>query len=883
MTPPPPLSGELARLLAHLDDACPLKAVRETLAQGHAHLGSEFDAGRDIEVLVAEHAAFMDGVLCHLWQRHMPEGAPAALVAVGGYGRGELHPASDIDLLVLLSAPPDAALADRLEGFVTLLWDLNLEVGHSVRTLDDCVREAARDITVITNLMEARRLAGPPSLFQALNQAIAPTRIWPSDAFFQAKWEEQQARWHKYGDTAYNLEPNIKENPGGLRDIQMIGWVTRRHFGTRTLHELVERRFLTEAEFAQLMDGRRLLWRIRYALHRLAGRREDRLLFDYQRTLAERFGYRDDARELGVEQFMQRYYRTVMELNRLNEMLLQLFQEAIVLKCHLDPPEAINARFQSRSGFLEIIHEDCFQTSPVAVLEAFHLLQTRPGLKGLRAGTIRRIRESLSLVNPDLYQDLRATSLFMEILRHGRGVTHALRRMNRYGVLAAYIPAFGHIVGRMQYDLFHVYTVDEHTLRVVRNLRRFFVPEHRGEFPLCSAIAGRLPKPELLILAGLFHDIAKGRGGDHSRLGAKDAWAFCREHHLSYYDAGLVSWLVEHHLVMSMTAQRRDIADPDEIRAFADLVSDSNRLDYLYLLTVADSRATDPKRWTSWRDALLRELYENTRRHLTLGAQRPPSQQELVEEKRREALRLLAEQGIAEDRCIALWIGFSYDFFVYNAPSEIAWQTQVVLDTPDAALPRAVLSPDTSRGSTLVFLYSRDQDDLFARAAAALDQLGLDIQDARILTTDDGKALNLYLVLDAEGKPLVDPRARHAVEATLALSGEEAGPVKQVTRRQPRARRHFHTRTQVHISQDEHNQRTLLRLVAGDRPGLLADVGQVFSDCGVRLHKAKIATIGAAVEDVFFLSDREDRPVTGPEQIRCLTEGLQRHLDPKSA
>ncbi len=871
---------DLPGLDRHLSDADnPLEAFRDALKQGKNRLGEQFDQGVPVTALVTAHCGLVDELLRRAWRLKMPSAASCALVAVGGYGRGELHPGSDIDIMILLEEQHLDCVKNPVEQLVMFLWDIGLEVGHSVRTVADCVREAQQDITVITNLLEARQLAGSERLYQRMQEAIGPDRIWPSDAFFNAKWDEQQERRKKYGDTAYNLEPNIKENPGGLRDIQMIGWVCRRHFGTRTLHELVYRGFLTEPEYRTLMEGQTHLWKIRYALHRLSRRREDRLLFDYQRTLAEKFGYSDQEHNLAVEQFMQRYYRTVMELNRLNDMLLQLFQEVIIHKSHLDPPIPINKRFQSRNGYLETTYDKVFAHNPVAILEVFYLLQTQPGLKGVRASTIRQIRSSLHRFDDDVRLDIRARSLFMEILRQPKGITTELRRMNRYGVLAAYVPAFGNIVGRMQYDLFHVYTVDEHTLVVLRNLRRFVIAEHSHEFPLASAIARGLPKVELLYLAGLFHDIAKGRGGDHSQLGAQDAMSFCQLHGLSDYDSRLVSWLVEKHLIMSMTAQRKDISDPEEVQAFAAQVGDTNRLDYLYLLTVADSRATNPQRWNSWKDALLRELYHATRQALLRGLHNPQAQDELVQQKRNEALRVLQMQGKDTDSCIALWLTLSFDFFLHNSPAEIAWQTLEILETAPEELPKVSIRPETERGCTEIFLYTGDQDGLFARSSALLDQLGLNIMDARIITTDDDRALNLYLVLEEDGSHLVDPTRQREVADFLAAGLRDESATPRVSRRMPRQHKHFDTQTRIEFFPDEANNRTMMRLTANDRPGLLADVGHAFTACNVRLHNAKIATVGAAVEDIFFLTDQDEAPLSDPQRLSCLRETLNQRIE----
>jgi [protein-PII] uridylyltransferase len=857
-----------------------LTACRRRLRDGSEILFEQFDLGVPVATLVRARSDLADEVLREAWQAHFGDREDLSLVAVGGYGRRELHPSSDLDVLVLVEPQTEAALREPLERFVTLLFDLGPEVGQSVRSVQDCVAAASRDVTVMTSLMEARLLAGGAELLRRMREATGPDRLWDSERFFNAKIEEQQTRWHKYGDTAYNLEPNIKENPGGLRDIQVIGWVAKRHFAAETLHDLVSHGFLTEPEHEALIKGQTHLWRIRFALHRLTGRHEDRLLFDYQRTLAQQFGFCDGEHNLAVEQFMQQYYRTVQELNRLNEMLLQLFREAILLHDDIGPPVPINKRFQARSGYLEATSTQVFRRTPIALLEIFHVLQTHPELLGVRASTIRLIRENRQRIDDGFRADLRARSLFMEILRSPCGLTHALRRMNRYGVLAAYIPAFANIVGRMQYDLFHVYTVDEHTLTLLRNLRRFTIPEHDAEFPLCSAIARRIPKLELLYLAGLFHDIAKGRGGDHSQLGARDAWDFCRLHGLSEFDSRLVAWLVEHHLLLSMTAQRKDLSDPEEIQAFAELVGDPTRLDYLYLLTVADARATNPERWNSWKDALLRELYQGTRRALLRGLERPQAQDELIEQKQEEARRLVARYGGDPQACTSLWIKFSLDYFLHSSPDEIAWQTRQILAADPMDLPLVVIRPVTARGSTEIFIYAQDHANLFARTTAVLDQMGLSIMDARVMTSDDQIAVDSYQVLDQDGHPVADPNRLDEIRRALAavLREQAAGDI-QVARRLPRRHRHFPIQTRVSFSADEANRRTVMRLTTLDRPGLLAEVGAVFQHCGIRLHNAKIATLGAEVDDVFFITTGDEAPITCETALTCLRREIHNRLE----
>ncbi|MBF0255589.1 MAG: [protein-PII] uridylyltransferase, partial [Gammaproteobacteria bacterium] len=834
-----------------------LQAYRETLQKGSQRLGERFLRGESIEQLVGARSRLIDEVLTAAWQQHIDSDTPACLAAVGGYGRGELHPHSDIDLLILLEQE-DEASAEALSRLLTFFWDIGLEVGHSVRSLDQCVEEALGDVTVITNLMESRYLTGQRDLFEQMRRRIEPERIWSSEAFFAAKLEEQQQRHRKFGGSSYNLEPNIKEGPGGLRDIQVIGWVAKRHYGAETMFDLVRQGFLSEEEYGTLMDGQRLLWRIRFALHLLTGRREDRLLFDYQRTLAAQFGYVDADNNLAVEQFMQRYYRTIMELNRLNDMLLQLFQEAIVLHGQACIPQPINRRFQSCNGYLEVIDERVFKREPYALLELFLLLSQNPQLQGVRANTIRLIRNHRHLIDDSFRNDLRNRALFMELLRQPSGCVTELRRMNRYGILAAYLPAFANIVGRMQYDLYHVYTVDEHSLFVMRNISRLMGQTSNSPFRVGKEIPQRIAKPELLYLAALFHDIAKGRGGDHSELGEQEARAFCRLHLLSEHDAELVAWLVRQHLLMSITAQRKDISDPDVIGEFAAIVGNHNRLNHLFLLTLADGQATNPARWSAWKESLLSELHHAASQALQRGLDNPRDQEDLILEKCAQALALLQQSGLERAPVEALWNEFGNHFFLHNQPDEIARQTAAVLAADLHALPLIQIRDDAERGATEVLIYTHDRKQLFALTTGLLDRLGLNILDARIQTTRDGYTLNNYKILEEDASPVSEPRRKQEIADNLrqVLLSTETVDLK-MSRRMARRLKHFDTGTEIRCLNEAGLRHSLLQVTTGDRPGLLARIGLGLSDCGIRLHGARISTIGEVAEDIFY--------VTGPD------------------
>ncbi|HTD30616.1 MAG TPA: [protein-PII] uridylyltransferase [Steroidobacteraceae bacterium] len=872
----------LARLPAQLAVLDEPLAWRELLNQAHEELKRRFFAEEPVEELVHARAALIDAVLRAAWRKHCAAQESWALVAVGGYGRGELHPASDIDILLLVPQAPDGSGSAAVERLVAFLWDIGLEVGHSVRTVAECAEESVGNVSVMTTLLESRLLAGSPALLPAMRAALGPERIWPVKQFFEAKVHEQTERHLKANDTAYNLEPNVKTGPGGLRDIQTIAWVAKRHFGADSLDGLVTHGFLTEAELRRLKQAQAFLWKARFGLHTLNGRREDRLLFDHQLRLAKSFGYEDASYTLAVEQFMQRYYRTVMDVSLLNELLLELFREAILSES--EPPRPLNARFQVRNGSLEAVSEEVFARTPSALLEMFVILQQNPEIRGVRASTMRAVAKNLWLIDEEFRQNPRHHRLFLEILRAPVGVTHELRRMNTYGVLGRYIPAFGRVVGRMQYDLFHAYTVDAHTLFVVSNLRRFAIPRYDHELPDASRVMQQLPKSEVAYLAALFHDIAKGRGGDHSELGAVDAEAFCLEQGLSPYDARLVAWLVRNHLELSITSQKQDIGDPQVINAFARKVGDETHLDYLYVLTCADVRGTNPKLWNSWKASLFREFYQRVKRALRRGLESPIDAEHLVRETQDAARRLLLEYGIAEAAIVASWTRFTPGYFLQHSPEEIAWHTRLLAER-DAASdePLVALEPRSVRGTTAALIFARPRRHGFARTTAALDQLGLNIVDARITPTGDGFSLDLYHLLEDDGAPITDSDRQAEIECALwrSLQGPADAPFA-VSRRAPRQARMFHTPTHMALSVDERNRRSVLELTAGDRPGLLCDVGKVLMAERVELHAAKIMTVGERAEDVFYLTDFDNRPLSASATER-LKERLLQALDERQA
>ncbi|PPD23449.1 MAG: [protein-PII] uridylyltransferase [Methylomonas sp.] len=860
---------------------------KQLLKDNADSLRKKFDPQQPVIGLVRAKSDFIDEILEQCWDYFLDSFQnQLCLIAVGGYGRREVFPYSDIDILFLLEEGYNDLLHEALANFATFLWDIGLKPGQSVRTLSECVDAAKNDQTIMTGLLEARLLAGNMNLYSALKEQTSTAKIWPSDQFFAAKMQEQSKRYSKFHCTAYNLEPNVKEGPGGLRDIQIIGWVFKRHYNAATLKELIHYGFLPESEYQELMAARETLWRIRFALHLLTNRCEDRLIFDYQRDLAEQFGFSNDDRDYNhaVEQFMQFYFKTVLGLERLNEMLLQLFSELFVDKGQMRLPIALNEKFSVVNGYLETYHDSVFELYPLALLEIFLLMEQNSSLKGISAKTIRLIRRNLYLIDDNFRNNSQANRLFMEIFRQSRGVTNQLKSMNRHGVLAAYLPSFANIVARMQYDLFHIYTVDEHTLFVIGNLRRFALEKHSSELPFCNSIFLLIPKPEVLYIAALFHDIAKGLGGDHSAIGENIALQFAVQHKFSSHDAKLLAWLVRNHLIMSMTAQRKDLSDPSIIYEFARKVGSMEYLNYLYLLTVADIRATNPELWNAWKDALLKELYTKTHSALHKGLPDPVTLDDRLAESKKEATEELLKLGVPQKLFLEAWEHVNDDYFLRYSADEIAWHTIAIGSSQEQDLPLVLLRPQNQRGSAEVFIYAKNNNTVFSLSTATLDQLGLNILDARIMSTKDYYVLNSFQVLEQTGEP-INELFREVHICNALRHNLLTGGTKDYSniRRQSRQAKHFPIPTSIWFHNDSDSPYSIIELITTDHAGLLSEIGRAFRQENIFLHSAKITTIGSRVEDMFYITDADGRPVLDPVQQQQIRDAILLYIAGKNS
>lgn len=820
-----------------------------------------------IEEVVVKKVEIIDHMLIRIWSNFFDESTPLCLVAVGGYGRRELFPHSDIDLLILTEASIDEETTSKLELFITFLWDIGLDIGSSVRSIDQCIEEATKDATVITNLIESYPLCGQSHMMAELDEKITVDKIWSISEFFEAKSEEQNKRYSRYNESTYRLEPNLKESRGGLRDIQTISWVAKRGFQVNSLNEIINIGFIQQDECQALIEGRNFLWLIRFLLHGLAQRKEDRILFNYQNTLAEQIGYTGKRVNDKIEQLMQRYYRTITELSRLNEMLLQLFREEIVFKHHEQSISRINNRFQVRNGYLEARSNELFHLYPPAIMELFVILSSHDEIIGVRADTIRQIRNNLDEINEEFRNDTISNALFVQLFRLPQGITHQLRRMARYGVLARYIPAYAKVAGRMQYDLFHVYTVDEHTLAVIRNLRRLDVTKHDNEFPLASEIMHKLPKSELLYLAGLFHDIAKGRDGDHSQLGAEDAEVFCKQHGLSRVDTKLVVWLVANHLNMSMTAQKKDLSDPEVIFQFAKQVGSIHYLQNLYLLTMCDMRATNPDAWSDWKDRLLKDLYKKTLKVLRNGLDNPLDIEEEVAEKRSFCLDKLLGMGLPSDRVNRLWNTFRKGYFIRYSTDEIILHSEAILLNEEVK-PIVLFYPNAKAHCSNLFIYTENTDLLFALITNTLDKMQLSILDSRIIISKDNNSLFSFSVLNNQLKPVEDQTSIDYIRQTLFSDlSNPCLPEPLSIKKQYRTHQFFDPKVLVNFSHWQ--EYTVLNVNATDAPGVLSVITRELYRQKIRVHNAKVGTVGERIDDIFFVTDQNNK---------CLNDAFKQQL-----
>ncbi len=871
--PSPPSFVEFLNKLKDKDLLSASKLGRDLLKNFNTQQFKQFDELIPIEHLLQQRSSYVDQVLKKTWQNLIPKKLQqeAALLAVGGYGRDELHPFSDIDIAIISEEYQN--YEKELSIFITFLWDLGFQVGHAIRSFQETIETGKEDVSTATNLLESRWLTGNYDPFHSLQLLWHSKRFWPSANFFSAKQLEQKKRHQRFNNALYQLEPNVKESPGGLRDIQSMLWVAKRHFGASSLQELVKSNFISNEEFHEIRDAYHYLSRIRFALHKLKNRAEDRLLFDNQQKVAKLFGYSETDEQKAVESFMSSYYQNVRSVAKLNEILLQHFREDIFNQ-KTDEIIQINPRFRIINQYLDVHQENLFRKNPTALLEIFIILENyADSIKGIRSRTIRLIRGHLYLIDDEFRKDPINKALFIEIFRQPKGVHTAIKRMHSYGILGAYLPAFYKITGLMQFNIFHAYTVDEHTILVIRHLRRFFLGEFAYEFPTAHQIAKELCKPEILILAGLFHDIGKGRGGSHEVLGAEDTVKFSQQHNLSKRDAELLHWLVLKHLDFSSVAQRKDLSDPEVIQRFVDIVETQENLNYLYLLTVADVLSTSKAVWNEWKNALFLQLYNATSQALDKASSTPKNRKKLALQNKEKARELLISRGITAQDFQPFWDTFADTlFFSHQSAREIARITKLLFQKDQQTIFTHIEST-SQKGASEMIIYMPGKDFLFAHFTHILERLNLNIVEAKTYSGINDFTLVLIYFLNQDNQPIKSLDTLEQITFSLKTKLTEDIPSSVPNISQNRIIRCFDT--PIEISFEKINSKlTELSLNAKDIPGLLAKIGQVFKKENIRVHDAKIHTIGEKAEDVFLISDMNNQAINDKAVLANLKEEL---------
>jgi len=816
----------------------------------------------EVSILVSTRAQFVDSILRKLWSQHHLDEDQISLLAVGGYGRGELHPYSDVDILLLTQPKITDDLSEKISAFITQLWDVKLDIGQSVRSIKECIKQAKNDVTVATNLMEMRQICGNEALTQNLYSLLEADSFWTSKKFFIAKRDEQHERHQQYHGASYTLEPNLKANPGGLRDIQTIAWVAKHHFSADSLEELVAHKYLTQNEFFELLECQDYLWRMRAALHIIAGRSENRLLFDYQPDVAKLMGFGEEGK-LAIERMMQRFFRILGRVAELNKMLLQHFEHAIIKKDHPIQELPLNKDFIIIDGHINAVNDRVFMSS-VKIMEMFLLVAQNENITGLHPNTLRLLRNARRRLISGLMDYAECRKIFVEIMKHPNGLGLTFTLMHQHSIIAAYLPQWRNIVGQMQFDLFHAYSVDEHSYRLIKNLHRFSLTKYDNDFPLCSKIMQRIRKPEILYIAGIFHDIAKGRGGDHAKLGAVDALEFSKVHPINDHDGRMIAWLVKNHLLMSVTAQRRDISDFEVIKTFGEIVRDEAHLDYLYCLTVADMRATNESLWNSWKANLLEELYFNTKRAFRRGLEKQVDLRSKIRENQEKALEILAQKETDITEIRKFWKKLKSDYFSRYSPEQIAWHSQHII-THSIVKPLVLISPKPYRGGTEIFIYTKASLNIFAKIVTLLDAKRLSIHDAKIISSKKGYTLNTFVVLDKKNKAITD--SHRALDITRTLTKSLMKPSQKIKNKAaPAYIDNFKIPTKVSFIKTATEKNTLLEIIALDHPGLLAKFANIFQRCQISIHSAKITTFGEKAEDVFTVSNADNLALTLEQQ-----------------
>ncbi|PJG86488.1 bifunctional uridylyltransferase/uridylyl-removing protein GlnD [Conservatibacter flavescens] len=812
-----------------------------------------------IETLIANRTEFCDDLLKHLWEyMGLAAQADLALIAVGGYGRKELFPLSDLDFLILSSTELNPQTEQKIAEFVQFLWDCHFDLGHSVRTLSQCLDEGKQDITIATNLLESRCLCGNEMLFQQLENAIYQDSFWSEQAFFSAKMQERTERYQRYHNTSYNLEPDIKYSPGGLRDLHLLYWIALRHAKARNLDELLQTGFIYPEEYEQLKNSQQFLFRTRFALHLSLKRYDNRLLFERQRKVSEMLGFSGEA-NVGVESMMRCFFQALQSISVLSDILTKHYQEHILVDNNVSNSHYLDHNFILENHAICLKNQWCFIEQPETILDLFFYLTQYPQAE-IHSDTLRKLMLALSQITTPLSFSQPIREKFLSLFKQPNGISRAILPMHKYGVLTVYLPNWQPIVGLMQFDLFHAYTVDEHTLRVMLKLESFLNKDNSELHPLCTTIFPLLPDRSLLYLAALFHDIAKGRGGDHAQLGAEDMRDFAVQHGFSASDTELMVWLVRQHLFMSVVAQRRDIYDPEVVLAFANEVKNQNRLDYLACLTVADICATNSTLWNDWKRSLLATLYQYCVQQLQQGMDNLVDYQDKIDEHRQKALKLLP--SLDQEKVLTFWARCPEDYFLRNTPKQIAWHTTLLCEYDKDILIK--VSNQYAKGGTEIFIYCADQPHLFSKVVSMMGAKNVSIHDAQIITGQDGYVFDSFIVSELDGKALRSDRRRELEKALMsALTSEK---ITKQSQRVNRKLQHFSVPTCVRFLNTEKTEQTEMELFTLDKPGLLIDISLIFNALNLNLLNAKITTVGERAEDFFILCNNQNQALSEAER-----------------
>lgn len=841
-------------------------------------LASLWEANHDPQAYLRAHTAVLDQAIRSMIALHALPSSDIAIIAVGGYGRAELFPFSDIDLLVLTTdeCSEHTEIQEKISAFVTQLWELRLTVGASVRSVSSFLSEATNDVSIATTYLESRCLWGNTALYTQSRQRFMETL--DARRFFRDKMLELARRHQKFEDTPYSLEPNLKESPGGLRDLQVFLWCAQAASVAESVTAMKTAGLITEREMHTLMACARHLETLRISLHLITKRAENRLLFDVQEELAKSLGYTKTQQLRPSEALMKRYYLNAKAVVQMSVIQLQAIADRLFGSYDNVNPVPLERAFVARGDEMDIVNDNVFESDPNAILRLFYVYHSHPELTRLSTRLLRALWHASPSIDEAYRHNPIHQQTFLDILRMPKGTYHSLKLMNMWDVLGRFLPPFKQIVGQMQHDLYHIFTVDQHTLRVVRNIRRFARSEFAHEYPFCAQIMSELPDNWRLTLAGLYHDIGKGLGGQHAEIGADKVTQFCQSFGLNQTTTDFVAFLVREHLTMSQTAQKKDISDPDVVKGFLEVVKTKERLDALYLLTVADIRATSPKVWTPWKAQLLEALYRATLTMMTGKDSAVSTEHTLIERKTR-ALDLLGTQVSNSDR-EAFWQELNVVYFMRHTPEEIAWHTQTLaqhIRTPD---PIVEVKRSERMGGILLLLYLPDRKDLFLRAVAALGKCRLSVIDARVHTTHHGWALDTFLVTDRyerDDPEMLDAKIRKAL-LTL-LTSDKPLPVTPKGKLSRRSK-HFPTRTMVTTVPDESGRAWILNVICTDRPGLLYSISEVLARYGINLQTARIATLGERAEDVFLI----DSPTLSDDEtlLKLETDLVEAVTPPKS-